>query len=167
MISSKKIELEGMTFNVQPLPAMTAVKLDKKVLTVVLPAISGLKNLSLDSELDLGALSMAVSEALGRLPDSEFENLVIDLLSCVIYLPKGDSPVELTSIQQINSVFCGKIVLIYKLLFEVMRFNKFSPFALLEGGGLSMLKTPGSSDTKLNKNGTGNMSGMSGNLLET
>lgn len=165
MITSKIVVLDGLSFNIQPLPALTAMRLDKKVLTVVLPAISGFKNLSLDAELDLEALSRGISEALGRLPDSDFETLVIDLLACVIYMPKGETPVELTSIQQINAVFCGQIILIYKLLFEVMRFNKFSPFALLEGGGLSMLKTPGSGNLKTNKNVTGNGSGQSGNLL--
>ena len=166
MIQSKKIELGGLSFMLQPLPALTAMRLDKRVLTVVLPAISGFKNLSLDTELDLGLLSRALSEALGRLPDTDFENLVTDLLSCVVYLPKGESPIELTSIQSINAIFCGEIVLIYKLLFEVMRFNKFSPFALLEGGGMSILKTSGLSNIDTNKKETGNGLGKSASLLD-
>ena len=128
-----KIEVDKMRFQLSPLPLLKVLRLDKKVLALVLPALSGFTDL--DAQIDFGLLSKGISEALTRMPDNDFESLALDLLSSVAYLPDNGAPVEMTSAQELNTIFSGKILTIYKLLFEVMRFNKFSPFALLEGGG--------------------------------
>ena len=155
------IKREGgdMEFFLSPLPALTAIKLDKRVLTLLLPALSGFKELSLDSSIDLNALTKGVSEALGRMDDKDFEELVLQLLSTAVYQKQGSAPLELNDKHNINKVFGGELISLYKLLFEVMRYNKFSPFVLLEGGGSVMSRI-------LTSSGQTNKEGKTGKELE-
>lgn len=158
MIEPKNIELDGMKFQLQPLPSLKALRLDKKVIELVVPVIGGIKEFSLDAEIDLEAVSKAFSESLGRMRDDEFEKLVADLLSSVLYLPIGGTPQELNP-EVINQVFRGKISLIYKLAFQVMRYNKFSPFELVGGGNVISKILSSTEQTKTQK--------KSGSKLET
>ena len=162
MLAVTKIIVDGMSFQLIPLPALKALRLDKKVVTVLIPAISGLKELNLDAQIDLESLSRGISEALSRLSDDDFENLAIDLLSSVTYIPDNAVPIELTSTQEINNIFSGKLITIYKLFFEVMKYNKFSPFALLEGDGNLMSKIIGLSRPDSTKKESGTQSGKLG-----
>lgn len=148
MIAITQVEVDGMKFQLIPLPLLKVLKLDKQLLTLLLPALSGFKNL--DAEVDLEAITKGISEALTRMPNEDFESFVTDLLSCATYLPSNSPPVQMTSTDQVNTIFSGKILSVYKLLFQVMKHNKFSPFALMEGGGdlkglISGLLKPGDS----------------------
>lgn len=164
MIEPKNIELDGMKFQLQPLPSLKALRLDKKVIELLVPIFGGIKEFSLDAEIDLEAVSKAFSESLGRMKDDEFEKLVTDLLSSVLYLPTGAAPQELNP-ETINQVFRGKISLIYKLMFEVMRYNKFSPFELVGGGNVINKILSSTGPIKIQKK-NGNKSETSDGLLE-
>ncbi len=165
MIEPKTIEVDEMEFYLQPLPALKAIKLDKRVLSLVIPVLGGIKSFSLDSDIDMETLARGLSEAVSKLEDNDFEKLTIDLLSGASYIEKGSPPQEITA-DIINNIFRGKILSLYKLMFEVMRYNKFSPFGLVEGGNI-IQKIITSVNPKDSEKKTGNKLAKSGNLLES
>lgn len=138
MIEPKKITVDGLEFNLNPLPALKALKLDKKIIALLLPALSGIKGADLDAEIDLSLVMGAISESLDKLSDDETEKLFIDLLYGVQYLPSG-AGVEDMDGSTVNKVFQGKLMTLYKLAMEVMKYNKFTPFTLAGSGGLSSI----------------------------
>jgi hypothetical protein len=133
MDAFKDIQIDGMKFQMYPLKGFTALRLDKKVVTLLLPVLGGLDNL--DKQIDLKTVFNGFAESLEKLSDVEFQKFVSDLLSTTQYLPEGKPPQEITP-DVIDSAFRGKILVIYKLLFEVMGYNQFTPFVLVGGGGL-------------------------------
>lgn len=150
MIEPKRIIIKDrddndMVFNLQPLPALKAIVLDKKIMSLLIPALGGIKDL--DKEFDLKIASMAMAESLTKLSDQEYEKFVIDLLTGVQLVQQGQEIKSITT-DQINVLFLGNAKGLYKLMFEVMKFNKFTPFELVEGGNLiqkitgSMNKSP-------------------------
>lgn len=130
MLQPKELTVDNLNFHLQPLPVMKAMRLDKKVVSLILPIFGGMEGAS---SLDTGSLFSGISKALATMPDTDFESMVMELLSTTIYCPPGGSP-ETLNVDIINSAFQGKLQTIYKLLFEVMKYNKFSPFVLLEDG---------------------------------
>lgn len=150
--------IDGMKFNFKPLPAMKAIKLDKKVVTLIMPVLGGFKELSLDAKVDMEVIAKGLGEALGNITDEDFEKLTLDLLSGVVYLEEGKAPQEIDA-NVVNLIFQGKLMSLYKLMFEVMRYNKFSPFGLVEGGSV-MKKIHTLLDTKAKEKKNGNRSGL-------
>jgi hypothetical protein len=136
MLKNKQINIGDKSFQLNPLPALRALKLDKKVVTMIIPVFKGFEGL--DQEINLGAAIEAVSEALLKLEDNEYEKFILDILSTVQYLPSGKAPIEIDS-DVINNQFSGEIMSIYRLIFEVMKYNRFSPFEMV-GDGNEMMK---------------------------
>jgi hypothetical protein len=58
----------------------------------------------------------------------------------VICTIKGQPPIEISDDNDIDAVFRGDILTIYKLLYKIMEYNQFSPFAVV-GGGRKIIKT--------------------------
>jgi len=132
-----EVEINGKIFKISPLPALLALRLDKKVVSIILPMFGEIGNL--DQELQIGKMIQLLSNSLNAMSDQDFEKFVVDMLSTTIYM-KDHSPPEQITKDKINSIFQSDIITIYKLIFEIMRYNKFSPFELVEGGG-GMFKT--------------------------
>lgn len=138
MLEAKNIEIDGIQFQLNPLKGFKAIKLDKKVVGLLIPLFKGLKDF--DSELDLGKSIDGIGSALDSMKEDEFEKFTIDLLSTTIILIDGKPPMEIDK-NVIDTEFQGNTIIFYKLLFEVMKYNKFSPFVLASGGGSRTLKT--------------------------
>ncbi len=136
MLETKDIEIEGHRFQLRPLPVLKAARLDKKVITVLAPILGTVK--SLDDEINIEKAVKSVMDALSSLSDAEYEAFIIDLCSTVVYTAPGQQPIELGS-SDINKIFVGELKTLYKLMFEVMRYNKFSPFGLVEGGNVTSI----------------------------
>lgn len=139
MIEAKLIKINGMEFQLRPIPILSALKLDKKVVSLLLPLLGGVEDLSLDAKIDIGKGMNAIAEVLGKMPDVEFEKFVIDMLSSTVAILPGQAPQEISA-GNFNTIFAGSLMTVYKLLWEVMKFNKFSPFGLA-GGGIEIAKT--------------------------
>lgn len=135
MIEPKNETIDGMKFYFQPLPALMALKLDKKVITLIIPALGGVDKIDLDAKIDLKTITQSIGGALRSLGDEEFEKFVLDLLSTSLYLEDGNPQQEITK-EKFDLIFMGKLPTVYKLIFAVMKFNKFSPFELLGGGNV-------------------------------
>lgn len=136
MREAKNIEIKEMKFQLNPMPALKALRLDKKILSLLTPLMGGIKSLDVDKALDLKVMADSISEAVQNLGDAEWEKLVLDFLSEVTYTGKGGTMASdlLDNTSTINNVFSEDFTFIYKLIFEVMKYNKFSPFKLVGGG---------------------------------
>lgn len=136
MIEPKTIIIDKIKFYLQPLRPLKAIRLDKQVLALCIPAFGGVEDLSLDSEIDLSKLTQGISTALQKMEDDVFEKFIKDLFSGACVIEKESPPEELTE-EVINRIFRGgKMLTMYKLAFEIMKFNKFTPFELVEGGSV-------------------------------
>jgi len=133
----KNINIDEMTFQMSPLNPLLALRLDKRIISLILPAFKAIGGL--DSQIDLGKIMEALSESLSTLPDDDFEKFVLNILSRTVCIQKNKPPLEINE-ENFGIIFAGKLTTIYKLLWEVMKYNKFSPF-VVAGGGAEALKT--------------------------
>lgn len=138
MLESTNVEINEMSFVLNPLRGFKALKLDKKIVSLLLPLIDGIE--SLDKEIDLGKALGGLSGALDNLPEADYEKFVGELLSTVQFLPAEEPPLEM-SIAVIDKYFQGELMTVYQLMFKVMEFNKFTPFVLVSNGGKGTIKT--------------------------
>lgn len=138
MLEVKNIEIGEMEFQLNPLKGFTAIKLDKKVVSLLIPLFKGVTDL--DSTIDLGKSIDGIGKALDSMKEIEFEKFTIDLLSTTILLLDGKPPMEINK-TVIDIEFQGNSIIFYQLLFEVMKYNKFTPFVLASVGGSQTLKT--------------------------
>jgi hypothetical protein len=137
MENIKNVTIDGMEFQIQKMPTLDALNLDRKVATLALPIFAGLEDLHLDSEsLNLDSMVKAIQETLINLDDKEWGSFILKMLSHVIYLPNGEENLEMTE-SVINTHFRGKLFTLYQLIFEVMKFEKFLPFEMVAGGKLT------------------------------
>jgi hypothetical protein len=141
MIETKLIAIDGIEFQLRSIPILSALKLDKKVVSLLLPLLGGVEDISLDAKIDIGKGVNAIAEVLGKMPDVEFEKFVIDMLSSTVAMVPGEGAQDISA-GNFNTIFAGRLMTVYKLLWEVMKFNKFSPFVLAEGGlGIAQIFT--------------------------
>lgn len=138
MLESKEIELDGMKFQLNPLKGFKALRLDKKVVSLCMPLIEGVQ--SMDEDIDLSKALTGLTSAIDNMKDADYEKFVTELLSTTIYIPTGAPPVEITP-AVIDDHFQGASTVVYKLMFEVMKYNQFTPFVLAGRVGQGTLST--------------------------
>lgn len=144
IIEKKEKEIDGFRFEMFLMPTLKAMVLDKKLSTLLIPALGGIKDLE-KRTVDFKLMAEAVATALGNLPDNEFQKTLLDLLSHCRYM--GEKAVDLTE-DVINTQFRAKSIVLYKLVVEVMKFNNFIPFELLDGLGIAKMLISGSPEKK-------------------
>jgi len=143
----KKINVDGLDFQITKLPAMEAMRMEKKLMTVLAPVAmsfmnpdaNGTKDM-MESNIDFTKVAKVVSDVLSSLPDHEYEQIIISSLRGVVYLETGKAPEEIT-LPVFNRIFVGQLLSVYKVMFEVMKFNKFCFFELVGGIGSETKKT--------------------------
>ena len=136
----KNIVIDGLNFQTRPIPPLLALRLDKKIVYLVLPIFKNIKSLDVDATLDIGAITETLSKSLESLGDEEFENFIVNMFSTTVCTPEGGAPLGLNEKKNIDIVFVGRLFSVYKLLWELMSYNKFSPF-VIAGGGMGTLGT--------------------------
>lgn len=133
----------SLTFTFVAMNPFKALVLDKKVLSLLVPILGGLKDLTpsededeekpLTDMIDFKLVSEGLAESLAKMKDAEFEAFARDLLrSVVVQLPGGGA--ASCADDKGAAVFTANLSLMHEVMFEVMRFNKFTPFALAERG---------------------------------
>lgn len=131
MIEPKKVTLGEYTFIIKPFGGFDAVKLDRKVLRILAPALKGLDGVKdLDSEINLGALGDGIAEALDSIAD--YDGFIREMFKEVLVEFNG-APMPLVPLM--DTVFQGNVLSFYKLIIEVMKHNRFSFFEVAGGGG--------------------------------
>ena len=137
MLDPQTKTIEGIDFNFLPMDPFVVARLEKKLAPVLLPIIGGLKALSLDTDvseaIDFETVARGLRTAITELPDNEYEQMLKTVLGSITAVVPNIGA-ELCS-QKGAVVFQGNTMLMYKVVIEAMRFNKFIPFALIEGGG--------------------------------
>lgn len=159
---SAVVTIGTLKFEIFKLPMLTRLKLDRKVASMILPIIAGLDGMDVDAVMDLiddskgseegdlaesvsfEKLSTALTRALMQLSDDDWTSLAKELLSIVSCTHPDHGATLLDSWGNIDKVFSDLAPMdVYRLAIEVMRENKFSPFALSGAGG-GILGTVGS-----------------------
>lgn len=144
-MESKKIYdiIPNVTFTIHLFDVMTALKLERRINLIFLPAVGGFLGgkdltevLDLDSEIDMKAIFDGFISGLEKMPDNDYENLILNLVS-KIQVEMPNKPARQMDRGIFNEVFMGNLIGVYKLIFEVMKANRFSFFVLVEMvGGL-------------------------------
>jgi hypothetical protein len=141
MLEPMTKEIGGVNFQFLPMPVLRASRLDKKVLGLLAPIIGGLESLDPTAEVSMESLTGGLSRAMDSLDDNTLTTLIKDTLTFVTWIgEKGAQP--LSSEAMLDSCFQGRLDLMYKVMFEAWRYNKFTPFSVLEHfGGLGQILT--------------------------
>lgn len=159
MLKITNTTISGMCFQVHPMPVLKAARLDKRVLSSLAPILGGLQGMDLDSnieDVDMGAISRGIALGLQSLTEGEFTSLIKECLETVVYLPAGGAPVELNNEEALGEVFGGQLDVLYNLTVEVMRINRFTPFAMWARFG-KQIKTIAGSVKAAGKTGKGGL----------
>jgi hypothetical protein len=161
-MENKTVHIHGMKFQINQMPTRLALKLDKKVVTLLLPLFGAIDKITLESQFsDLDSTIKTFQDTLINMSDNEWDSFIVDMLSHVTYFKDGTNPVQINE-NVIDMAFRGKLLAIYELLFEVMKLNNFLPFELVAGGKL-IQKIPGFKKQELEQKKTGNKSEKSEN----
>lgn len=127
-IKAEVIKVDGLSFTIAPFFAKEAIRIKVKLIGKILPILSsfadGVEGKQLD-DFDLGSiklsgnvLSRAFSVLSDTLSEDEIEALIDRLLSKTYY---NDSAV--TDEGTFNILFMKNTMRVYKLIFEVIKFN--------------------------------------------
>ena len=178
-MKEKQITIAGIKFILKKLPTLTALRLDKKVVQIILPALGGLsnlkgviKNINLDTDLSninpadldlskLGNIFQLFSECLMSMSDNEYEKFLQEMVQSTQAIAPGVGAIDLGDAGSLEQLDISPVSM-YKLLYEIMQFNKFSPFELVVGGN-GIIGTGFLNGQTLNETGTFQDSGMSEN----
>jgi hypothetical protein len=167
MKESLEVQIEGIKgkFQINPIPLTRALKLNRKVerLTInALKALESLKEPLIDMFLSDGSDDVSdeemidmlrkaniektlgvIQEVISTMNDAEFEQFIKEMFKDVKCVVEGLGAVEVTDDQYFDKIFAGAVASIYPLLYEVMKYNNFTPFAVA-GIGKLMNKINGS-----------------------
>lgn len=136
---TKTITIDGMTFQITKLNALPAMQLEKHIMGLLAPIVASLMEIGkngLDAKVDFSIIGQAFTQAVGTISDDEYQKIILDSLKNVVYLESG-KPAQQMDENLFNNVFMGKLLVVYKLIFEIMKFNRFCFFELVEGGWLT------------------------------
>lgn len=155
MIDPKDIVIEGREFQLMPMASRKASKLDIKVMKILSPALGALDGLAMvkkdkpkaeseeqggeeddvDFDLKFDKLATAMGSVLGELDSKAYDTLLREMFAEVTGTTLKGGALLMDSDKNIDLCMEGlPPMAIYRLLYEVARFNKFSPFALAENG---------------------------------
>ena len=146
-----QVAIEGKVFNLSPMKVRKVGELERKLLKALAPMLAGLggvlpllpeligkgeKAVLLQDALglvDLSRVAMGVQDALGALPDHEFDALLVGMCSSVSTHIEGKGNCTLITGDLIDAALETPVQM-YKLMYEVARYNKFLPFGLVGAG---------------------------------
>lgn len=148
-------EIDGVKFHIVQFPGRKVIRLEKRTIELILPILGkiapgGDKEEDSDKnkkkgflDLDISGAVLAFQDTLSSLSDQEFEDYIfsmIDYTKAELKIGNSVTMVELRDKEKFDMVFCGISTLtIYKLLFEIMKVNRFAFFELVGGMGIDLM----------------------------
>lgn len=148
------------TFVLSSLPSFTSLALNKNLLALFGPSLSGLEGgLTLKGGFNVGKAAEAVSRTLGDLSDEQYNTLFTRLFSTTVWLPEGQDAAELDTGANAVSLKDPKILDraferdlegLYRLAVMVMEYNRFPFFGRVVKVGRAILTTLTSNSTTTN-----------------
>lgn len=142
-------EIDGVVFYISQSPGRKVLFIEKQTVDLILPIIgkvipSGDEKDESKSfmDIDLSGAIYAFKDVLSGLSNKEFEEYIFSMLEYTkaeVVNVKGKTIVELKDRSMFDIVFTGVSTLtLYKLLFEVMKVNRFAFFELVGGLGMDL-----------------------------
>jgi len=139
-------EIDGVKFLITQSPGRAVIRLDKKTTQLLLPAaksiMSEFKKVNSYLDLDLSSMIGSLEEVLSSMTEDEYEEYVFQMVNdtrAQFTSEKKLKVVELRNVESFDEVFTGRSPLtVYKLLFEIMKVNRFAFFELVGGSGISL-----------------------------
>lgn len=143
----KEVKIGSNLFTIKRLNARKALKLDKLLVDRIAEVAGGI-NFEAGLEQDVSVMIGLLGKAWKNWDVDSFMNFIDELFSCLQVKPDGKPYQEFTEygLEKLDIT----PIEIYKVAIEVMKFNKFSPFELVGGGGLINIMG-GLSEENLNK----------------
>lgn len=148
MLQPETKTIGGEQFQFIGMDVFQASCMDTQVMSLVTPLIGGLESVSESMEmdatgkvdmsklkLDFGEISRAISSAFLELDPASQKNLIRGTMKYVQWISSEEGAVDLNNDGAVNRAFQGKLHLMYQVMFEAWRFNKFTPFALFASFG--------------------------------
>lgn len=144
-------EINKFTITYYPMGAISAAKLDRKVMALLVPLLKGgtkFKSMEDIMGTDIAELTGVLSEALDALDDKALERIIVESIKgCTVVVP-GIGAKQLDTMDDIDKSFQGNLETLYTAVFESWRFNQLTPFALLRRFGSKIPKTSTSDTTE-------------------
>lgn len=150
----KELQISGLdgTFHLKPMPLLKGLKLCRKIETMIVKALKSVDAVKepllelilggTESDVDNEELVQMVRganiekimevflEVLTIMSDSEFEQFVFEMLSTCQYVRKGTGAIDFTEKSALDVAFGGNIASVYQVLYAIMEYNNFTPFAI-------------------------------------
>jgi len=136
-----KIIIEGQEFNIFPFKTLDASDIERRLMTVLFPVLSDfladidVSNGKIDKskiDLDFSKMANGFRLGLGSLDKQTYINLIVDCLANTQTKNNKGVLTFLNSEANINE--CVKsTMIVYRLIFEVMKANSLAFFELLDG----------------------------------
>lgn len=128
-----KKTIDSIECQFHQIPMRKKAMLDPKIADIMGPIMVELMKQSMDAEADVAFMGKMVDKlgaCLNKLPEVDYQMLTDELMSSVIATAPGKAPLQLTP-QNIDNALAGYgMSTYYRILFEVIQFNKFLPFDL-------------------------------------
>lgn len=146
-----QVTVEGKVFNLAPMKARKVGELERKLLKALAPLLAGMGGLlplfpdlmekgaaspllaDALAMVDLSRLALGVQDALASLPDHEFDALLVGMCAHVSTHVEGKGNCSLMTGDLIDAAL-ESTAQMYRLMYEVARYNKFLPFGLVGAG---------------------------------
>lgn len=149
MIETKRIVIDEVLFEIHQFTARECQKIELMTIKILSPLLNALgdivkaKKVKLD-EIDISAFVQPIQEILCGLDEVTYDRYINRIIAETYADFKQDGSMKPTSLKNediFNAVFIGRTILLYKLLIEIMKFNKFAFFGLMGGGGILQMDT--------------------------
>lgn len=138
----KNVTIDGENFTLQPLLGTTVMKLNNTIAVLLAPLLASIEGFEFDLDkelnLDFDKIVKSFTTAVIGLDGDKFISFVVGMCSTTLYQPEGEPHLQMNK-NIIDNKFRGKTIIIYKLLWEIMRYNKMLPFGIWGDGGLTGL----------------------------
>jgi hypothetical protein len=159
MKSKETVKMKGFTgeFEYSPIPLSKALKLNRKIERMTLNALKALESLkeplvdfflsegteATDGEIinmakkaNLEKLMEVGEQVFSTMDDEEFLQFVKDILQNTKYISSEFGAIDVTDAQYFDQIFAGNVAGIYPVLFKAMKYNNFTPFAIVGIGNV-------------------------------
>lgn len=123
-LQTKELEIGDITFQTTQFPAMRAFEVLASLIKVGGPVLALIANA--DQTADLSTIAPQLSSALSGLKASEAKTLLQDMLANTRAIVRDGGKlkiIELTSEEKINSVFSGKLMVMFQVFGHALRTN--------------------------------------------
>lgn len=168
MLETKEVTIDNKKFNIRQFPVLKSLKLENKTLKIISPILGSIQSIvdvlsfqngvqiNGDKEINVTSAVNALRECFEKLDSDDFISYIRDMISSTACYLENGSIVDLRNEDALDVALSGDNLLVYKLLFEIMKINGFCSLKLMGSvdgilDGIKTTITGSSKGQKLNK----------------